>query len=214
MNYRLNDDFSTSDCMIRVIQEVPALERRERSWTVFLHSANYKFSLGSGSSMMVQQIIDGEKKYNGKSNLEKAISKIKKTPICGVRLTQGGNLPAKFELPGPGGKIETCHNYDWIVHAVIPGPRIDDFETKVEQMISEVMQKIRAMCSKRVQVDFIMPVVGVNNFGYPFEFMWDLYLGLLKKYIKSHKILGNVYILLNKQHIEMLLEKNEISAET
>ena len=210
MIYNIKEDFSTSECRLRVLNNLQCFERLSEAKSVFLHSANYKFSLGSGSSMMVQQIIDGEKQQHGVSQVEKAILKIKKTPICGVQLTSGGNLPQNFELPGPGGKLQTCLNYDWIVHAVIPGPRIDDFETKVEKMIADVLLKIKEVCADGTKIDFIMPVVGVNNFGYPFEFMWKLYLKLLKNCIIDGGIIGKIFILLRKQHIDFLLENKEL----
>jgi hypothetical protein len=213
MQYKIKNDFSNSGCKICVIQDLNDWKSENEDISVFLHSANYKFSLGSGSSLIVQQMIDGEKLQHGVSKLEKAIQKIKKTPICGVKLTQGGYLPQTFELPGLGDRMQTCLNFNGIVHAVIPGPRIDDFEKKVEKMIGEVLQEISYLCFGGDKVDFLMPVVGVNNFGYPFEFMWNLYLRLLKTKIDNGELSGKISILLRKHHIELLLKSGEITLE-
>lgn len=172
-------------------------------FTVFLHSANYRFSLGSGSSYIVKQIIDAEKAMYEKSALEKEIQKIKKTPVCGVQITNGGNLPGLFQSPKDD-SIRQYPNFNRIVHCVIPGPRINDFEVKVKEMLSEAFSKTAdAFKQQDKELFFVLPVIGINNFGYPVDFMFSLYVKLLNEWANTEQIKGHILIWLN----EILVDK-------
>ncbi len=159
-----------------------------QSFNVFLHSANYKFSLGSGSSFLVKQIIDAEKNESGRSELEKNILIIKKTPVGEVRITDGGNAPALFR--GDENKIDTLlPNFHRIVHCVLPGPKSDNFEQRVERMISEAFEKVYdAFLNQNKPHFFVLPVAGINNFGYPVSITLQLYARLLMKWYASKQI--------------------------
>ncbi len=176
----------------------------KNAFIVFLHSANYKFSLGSGSSYLVKQIIDAEKKLHGKSALEKEIQKIKKTPVCGVQITNGGNLPGLFQTPKDD-SIKQYPNFNKIVHCVIPGPRITNFESKVKEMLSEAFSKITdAYKEQDKELFFVLPVIGINNFGYPVDFMFSLYVKLLKEWANSEQIKGHILIWVNESLVEKM----------
>ena len=171
-------------------------------FSVFLHSANYKFSLGSGSSYMVKQIIDAERKKHGKSGLEKEIRKIRKTPVGGVRITSGGQLPASFSTNSD--RRETIFpNFHQIVHCVLPGPRIEKFEQRVESMISEAFQNVSAAHERQDKpLFFVLPVVGINNFGYPPPYMLQLYARQLTNWLAEKPVDGKILLWLRKEHFE------------
>ena len=171
-------------------------------FSVFLHSANYKFSLGSGSSYMVKQIIDAERKKHGKSGLEREIRKIRKTPVGGVRITSGGQLPASFSTNSD--RKETIFpNFHQIVHCVLPGPRIENFEQRVESMISEAFQNVSAAHERQEKpLFFVLPVVGINNFGYPPPYTLQLYAYLLTNWLTEKPVAGKILLWLRNEYHE------------
>ena len=179
-------------------------EKFKNSFTVFLHSANYKFSLGSGSSFLVKQIIDAETKQHGKSQLQKNIQKIRKTSVCGVQMTSGGNL-TNFFMVERGDKIEVYPNFQYIVHCVIPGPRISDFENRVTQMLDTALNKVSLEYKlQNKPLFFCLPIIGINNFGYPVDFMLHLYAELLKNWITENQIEGTIFVWLRKEFAKKL----------
>lgn len=174
------------------------------SFSVFLHSANYKFSLGSGSSFLVKQIIDAEKKESGRSELEKSILRIKKTPVGEVRITDGGNAPALFR--SDENKIDTLlPNFHRIVHCVLPGPKNNNFEQRVERMISEAFEKVHdAYLNQNKPLFFVLPVAGINNFGYPVSFTLQLYAKLLIQWFGSKQTDAKIVVWLYEEYFEEL----------
>ncbi len=151
---------------------------------------------------------------HGKSALEKEIQKIKKTPVCGVQITNGGNLPGLFQCQRDN-SIKQYPNFNKIVHCVIPGPRITDFEVKVKEMLSEAFSKTADAYKKQdKELFFVLPVIGINNFGYPVNFMLPLYATLIREWINEKQMKGHILIWLNEALSEkMRLMMGEINVK-
>ncbi|MCP4130082.1 MAG: hypothetical protein GY754_03595 [bacterium] len=171
--------------------------------SIFLHSANYKFSLGSGASSVVKHIIDGEQESHGFSQLDRQIRKIKKTPVCGVQVTSGGELSYPFSIDSSNEK--QYPNFDYIVHAVLPGPRIDDFEQKVVEFVSNCFREVTQLISNNKMLDFCLPIIGVNNFNYPFDFMAELYYKQLRQLTDGGNTHGRIVLWMQKKYLQPFL---------
>ena len=171
----------------------------------FIHSANYKFSLGSGSSFIVRCIIDAEREAHGRSRLERAIRRIRKTPPGEVRVTDGGELGPSFTLQGV--REETYPNFDHIVHLVLSGPRASRFKPRVEAMLYNALDQVALLMEgTNNAVDLCLPIIGVNNFGYPLDFMCALYVRLLREWTSRPGISGRVVLWLRADHLSTFEE--------
>ena len=155
--------------------------------SVFVHSANYKFSLGSGSSNIVRMMIEDEESRTGGATLARAIQKIRKTPVGQCRVTKGGGFQAKAVSQQ---ETDRRTSFDWIVHAVIPGPRIDGFQDRVTVLLEKILVQISGRVEKEDHLDLCLPVIGVNNFGYPVDFMIQLYTEKLVKFMHNPAVQG------------------------
>lgn len=192
----------------------------EGSFSVFVHSANRGFSLGSGSSRIVHECVLAEKSRFGRSHLEIAIQRIRRTAVGQAAQTAGAEVVPSNLLPeaAEGHDVlwdqrrirwnidQRYHGpwFDGMVHAILPGPRARDWYSRVEGLLESVLGLVEHGAGLR-NVELTLPIFGINNFGYPPQQMYQLYGRLLPQWASSRQARTRVLLWVREKDIDPLL---------
>lgn len=112
-----------------------------------------------------------------------------------ARRTSGGRCAPDARRRADGQEL-----FDAIVHAVIPGPRIDRFEERLVGLLRQVLELALATVDEGRRIDLCLPIFGVNNFGYPLEQTCRIVAGALVEGVRSSPVRGRVVLWANPGH--------------